>query len=634
MSFYYPLGLLGLIGIPIIVLIYIIKSKYTEQTVASTYLWTLSERFLKKRKPISKLTGILTLILQLLAVLIISVSIARPVFTVRNSASDVYIVLDGSASMNMRQGEQSRFDIARDRINGIIDEQGDGSSYSLVFVSDTVDTVFEGVTNKEQAKIFVGNLSAGWTASDCSSALEKAQAYFETHRSALMYVVTDKQYEVNDALTLIDVSDNESNCAFVSYGYDTDASGVCGVGQVISYDRDAQITVEMLIAQNITEQAVTVAETTLDVVKGEPAEFTLNSSLPRFAKLELRIKENDAFAEDNSVILYDDDVAQDRKVLIVSDIDDEKDDALYLRNAIRSAGKADVDVITPQVYENKGAQGYDMYVFNGYAPKTLPKQAAIWLVDAIGGGDISTGVSYRGHTTARDEVGPYSYYAPQYTDGTGSVEKLLMRDIVGRQVYVHSYAQYVASRKFTSVLNVGGDDLVFAGLNNNNDRQVVFSFRIKDSSMGLTDDFLILTRNLMDYSFPKALNETSYVCGEVMSVNVVSGCEGIVVTTPSGASSTLDTMETDVCEVQLTEAGTYTLSVKLQGRDERRLYAFAAVPESESRNEQGGAVQLAGEREYNLSDGFYDNLLAFFIVLAVLVLADWGVYCYEQYQLR
>ena len=36
------LGLLGLLLIPVIVLIYIIKNSYTEQTVASTYLWTLS----------------------------------------------------------------------------------------------------------------------------------------------------------------------------------------------------------------------------------------------------------------------------------------------------------------------------------------------------------------------------------------------------------------------------------------------------------------------------------------------------------------------------------------------------------------------------------------------------------------
>lgn len=635
MTFYYPIGLLGLIGIPIIILIYIIKSKYTEQTIASTYLWTLSERFLKKRKPISKLTGILNLILQLLAVVIISVAIAHPVFVVKDSANDVYIILDGSASMNMQQNDQTRFDIAKQRVNELIDAQGNGSTYSLVFVGDTVDTVFEGVTGKAQAKIFVDNLNATWAASDCSAAVALAQTYFDSNRSAVMYLVTDKQYEVNDNLTLIDVSDNESNCAFYSYGYDTDTGGIRGIGQVISYNLDKQLTVEMWIAQSVADAPVKVAETTVEVVAGEPAEFALSGAYSRFAKLELRLTDDDALAQDNRIILYDDDAVQERKVLLVSNINDEGDDAVYLRNAIRYAGKADVDVITPETYEKQGAVNYDMYVFNGYVPAVLPKQAAIWLVDAIDGKDLSAGVSYRGHTTPRDAEGPSSYYTPQYTKETGAIASMLTKDVVGRQVSVRTYAQYIVPpRNFTSVLSVNGDNLVFAGLNGNNDREVVFSFRIKDSNLGLTDDFLILVRNLMEYSFPSVLNETVYVCGDTVNVNVVSGCESIVVTSPSGVSSTLDTVDVDVCEFIARETGTYTVTVKLNGREATDMYAYAVVPQSESGNAQGGSLMLAGEREYGHIDGFYDDLIIFFIAMAILVLADWGVYCYEQYQLR
>ena len=36
MTFLYPLGFLGLIGIPVLIGIYILKNKYTEQTVTST----------------------------------------------------------------------------------------------------------------------------------------------------------------------------------------------------------------------------------------------------------------------------------------------------------------------------------------------------------------------------------------------------------------------------------------------------------------------------------------------------------------------------------------------------------------------------------------------------------------------
>ena len=66
MTFLYPIGLLGLIGVPILIIVYLIKNRYTEQTIASTFLWRLSERFLKRRNPLSRLTGIISLILQLL----------------------------------------------------------------------------------------------------------------------------------------------------------------------------------------------------------------------------------------------------------------------------------------------------------------------------------------------------------------------------------------------------------------------------------------------------------------------------------------------------------------------------------------------------------------------------------------
>lgn len=635
MSFYYPLGLLGLVAIPVIILIYIIKSKYTEQTIASTYLWTLSERFLKKKRPISKLTGILTLILQLLAVVIISLAIARPVFTVKNSANDVYVVLDGSASMNMRQDGKSRFELAKERVYEIFDSQSNGSTYSLVFASDTVDTVFEGVTDREQAKIFVDNLTASWTASDCGDALPTAQKYFDSNPSALIYFVTDKQYDVGDNATLVDVSGGETNCAFLNYRYETTENGIKSLGQVISYDKDAEVTVEMLLSLNVNDGLAKAGETTVNVKAGEPADFELTSNYASFARLQLRIVQDDALSEDNTVILYDYSVTQDRKVLLVSNLSDEQDDGAYLRNAIRYAGKAGVDVTSPDKYENQGAEGYDMYVFNGYVPSALPKQAVIWLVDAIDGSDVSTGVSYRGHVTPRDAEGPSSYYSPAYTKETGSLADTLTKDIVGRSIAVRTYAQYiVSSRRFTSVLSVNGDDLVFAGLNANNDRQVVFSFRVKDSDLGLTDDFLILIRNLMNYSFPSVLNETTYVCGDTVNVNVAPNCESIVVTTPSGASSTLDTFGVDSCEIVARETGTYVFTVKVKDRDETKVYAYATVPESESRNAEGQALQLAGEREYEFIDGFYDNLLIFFIVMAVLILADWGVYCYEQYQLR
>ena len=628
MSFVYPLGLLGLLGVPVVILIYIIKSKYTEQTIASTYLWELSEMFLKRKKRVSKLTGIVSLILQILVILAASLLIAHPVFKIPNSANDIYFILDGSASMNMQSGGSTRFEKAQNKINSIIDDSRGGSTYTLVFAGDSVNVSFEGVSSKEQAKASVKLLNAGWNSADCASAITFAQSYFEANTSAIFYLVTDKEYETN--MNLIDVSGGESNYALLEYGYKYNEEGLCGTGKVISYKTDAAITVEMLLTNGSSEE-VKVAQTTVSVTAGEAADFEVQAEDLPFTSLRLRISNGDALSEDNTVVLYDEAKSQARKVLLVNNTED----VAYLRNAIASAGKAEVEVVSAKKYQESPATGYGMYVFNGYTPAELPKNAAIWLINAVDGSGKGSGISFRGTQEPRDESGPHSYYTPQYTEGTSAQEKQLSEGLVKREVAVRKYARYGVPRSFISLMKVGGDSLISAGLNENNDREVVFAFEIGDSNFGMLDDFLILVKNLMNYSFPSVIDGTVFNCGDVLNVNVVPGCQSVVVTSPSGRSTTLDTVDNSVCEVNLNETGTYTISVKLEGNSEDTiLYAYSCVPEAEGRPDVGGTVNLSGERTFEYSDGYYDKLLAFFIIISLLLLADWGVYCYEQYQLR
>lgn len=636
MRFYYPLGLLGLIGVPILIIIYIIKSKYTEQTVASTYLWELSERFLKKRKPISKLTGIITLILQILAVITVSLLIAHPVFTIPASANDYFFILDGSASMNMTQNGETRFDKAKNRINSVIDKSKGGSSYTLAFAGDTVNVMFEGVTDKDQAKVFINGLSAGWNSTDCSAAVNFAQEYFDANRSAQVYLVTDKPYETAN-IELINVADGESNYAFTDYGYTPVSDGITAKGAVVSYSADATLTVELLLT--VDGEEVHCAQTSVTAAAGVPAEFTINykpDEIPAYTAVKLAITNSDALAEDNVIILYDAAKSADRTVLLVTGTDD----GVYLKQALEYSGKATVKTISALDYAETYTggnvpDGYGMYVYNGYAPEKLPSNAAIWLINAVDGKDSGAGITYRDTLTPRDETGPYSYYTAQYSKNTSSQAKELMQGLVKRDVAVRTYAKYGVPRNYTNILEYNGDALITAGLNSNNDRQVVFAFELGKSSIAMLDDFLILVRNLMNYSFPRVINETVYNCGENLTVNVVPGCRNIAVTSPSGNTVTLDTVDNDVCEVALTETGTYTINVTVAGKAEDSvLYAYARVPETESRNQGGEAIYLAGDREYNYSDGFYDKLVVFFVLIALLLLADWGVYCYEQYQLR
>ena len=433
------------------------------------------------------------------------------------------------------------------------------------------------------------------------------------------------------------MSGGEVNYAFADYGYELVTNGITASGTVVSYSSDATLTVELLLT--VDGKETSCAQTKVSAAKGVSAEFTLNykpGEMPSFTALKLRIAEADALAEDNVIILYDKAKSADRTVLLVNGTED----GVYLKQSLEYAGNATVTAMSSidyaETYVNGNVpEGYGMYVYNGYAPEKLPANAAIWLLNAVTGTDSGSGITYRDTLTPRDKTGPESYYTAKYSKNTSSQAKELMLGLVKRDVAVRTYAKYGVPRNYTNILEYNGDALITAGLNGNNDRQVVFAFELGNSSLAMLDDFLILVRNLMNYSFPQVIDETVYDCGENLVVNVVPGCRNIAVTSPSGNTVTLDTVDNDVCELALTETGTYTINVKIAGNQEDSvLYAYARVPEVESRNPAGEAIYLAGDREFNYSDGFYDKLLAFFILITVLLLADWGVYCYEQYQLR
>ena len=96
------LGLLGLIAIPIVILIYLIKSKYVPKTVSSTFIWKRSLKYMKRRIPINFLMSLL-LIVQLLAVTVATFALMDVRVEDEYQNNDKIIVIDASASMTLER---------------------------------------------------------------------------------------------------------------------------------------------------------------------------------------------------------------------------------------------------------------------------------------------------------------------------------------------------------------------------------------------------------------------------------------------------------------------------------------------------------------------------------------------------
>ena len=100
MPFASPLALLGLLFVPAVVAMYLLRLRRTETVVPSTLLWQRLAADVEANAPWQKLRRSLLLLLQLLLVAILAFLAARP-FVERPAglARDLVVIVDTSASM-------------------------------------------------------------------------------------------------------------------------------------------------------------------------------------------------------------------------------------------------------------------------------------------------------------------------------------------------------------------------------------------------------------------------------------------------------------------------------------------------------------------------------------------------------
>ena len=627
MSFQYPLGLLGLIGVPILIIIYIIKSKFTEQTVSSTYLWTLSNRFLKKKRRDNKLTGLISLILQILAVVIISLTIAHPVFTLRGAANDYYFILDSTGSMNVVSQEgKTRHMLGKEQIKEVIDESVDGSLYTLVSVNNEVSVLYEKEDDREVALKLLDKAECGHGSADLGVALSRAKKYNSNNEGVRVFLATDKKYAEVENIEILDVSDDKNNYSLMDVEYEYSAVGELKIkGKVISYNEDASVE----ICLYIDEMTKTEYKQTMDLKKGEFLEFSYNVKIESFDVACVKILNEDALMLDNESIMYNVKSENAYKTLLVSDT------PFFLETVLKVVGNADITVMSPEDYlaheeaNDAKISGYSLYIFHSCNPKAVPKDGGVWLIN----------------TTASIENAGFGYQTEVVLKAADTIDKTrntstiirdqLLKDVSGENIYISKYSRYdTSSRKFYTLFTYDATPVIFTGTNVHGNRQVVFAFDLHNSDLPLSSDFIVLTKNLLDFSFPTIIEKTYYNCGENAQINVVSGCESIRVESPSGNISHVSTSEA-VGDVFLDEVGTYNIKVTTKdGLNNYRIYSSLSQDEQNPSVTIDEKISLGGEAEKEGIDGFYDKLIVFFICLAVIFVADWMVYCYDKYQLR
>jgi Ca-activated chloride channel homolog len=133
MSFLTPLAFaVFALSLPL-VLLYFLKVRRRERRVSSLLLWQAIVRDREASTFFQRLQRDPLLLLQILALLALTLALARPVATVMGEgARKLVVVLDASASMKARDVSPSRFDVARSEAVALVRRLGEGAEVMVI----------------------------------------------------------------------------------------------------------------------------------------------------------------------------------------------------------------------------------------------------------------------------------------------------------------------------------------------------------------------------------------------------------------------------------------------------------------------------------------------------------------------
>lgn len=133
MTFANPAGLWLLTALIGVVALHLLRPRRSDTVVSSSMLWETDTVGATAASPWQKLTPTLSLLLQMLAVILAALALARPVIRSEAGLSDhTVVVFDASASMAATDGSPDRLAEARQEAIDLWEELPDGGTMSLV----------------------------------------------------------------------------------------------------------------------------------------------------------------------------------------------------------------------------------------------------------------------------------------------------------------------------------------------------------------------------------------------------------------------------------------------------------------------------------------------------------------------
>jgi hypothetical protein len=554
MSFLSPLALLGLLFVPVVLAMYLLKLRRDERVVPSTLLWQRLVTDVEANAPWQRLRRSLLLLLQLLLVALLAILAARP-FIERPAglAGDVVVVIDTSASMGATDIPPDRLTEAKAQVLARLHDLPANGTVSVIAAGRTARVVVNGTTDIGRVRAAIDEIKVSPSTGDLGDALNLANALAARAGDAEILVATDAALaikptaQLDHKVSVLQVGRERRNQAIVALAVRPAASGVTRSVFVSVANLDIEpaartlqvyaddILIEAKDLPNLEPQTRT--EVVIDDVPG-------GASVVEVRLVPLTGAASGAAADSLPV----DDRAwaivppqRLRRVLLVGPGDP------YLETALSYLPSTELYGITPDKYgPDTHPELFDLIIFEGFLPPELPRSAILAIAPPASGplGEVIGALTDPGIATLPTDD-PILKYVDLSSVHIGKAAKLALP----------AWARSV-------IPGPAGAPLLYAGDRGGGQRAAVMAFLPRNSDLPLQVAFPVLMSNLAGELMGGAAAPTEALTpGDPISIPVPAGATTIKVTRPDGSVVELAPATADSATVaysQTDELGVYS----------------------------------------------------------------------------
>jgi uncharacterized membrane protein len=541
MSFLSPLALLlAALSVPLL-LLYFLKVRRRPQRVPSLLLWDPALRDREASTLFQRLQRDPLLLLQLLALLALTVALARPAVTVMGfGAKRVAVVMDTSASMKATDVSPSRFAQAQREALALVGRLGEGAEVMVIEAGVQPRVVVPWSRDRDKILAAIRGLTAKDLPNRLGEALRTARALVGQDARAEIHVFTDGGHPA-----ALGAQGDDARVRWVGVGRRSDNVAITNLAVRRNYFGTSN-SQAFLSVVNFSAAPKTFSFTlTLD---GEPlAEKTLTldpqvrrSVVVPFSEqsggvVRARLNVADDLASDNvayAVIPPPRTIA----VLLVTP------DNLFLEKALKTDPYVKLEVRKPEEYKG-GMEGFDVVVLDAVSPPRLGPGRFV-LVNTVPP-DVPIEVLGR-------------LEGPVIMDWDRNHP--IMRHVDFAKVAIEEAMRVRPLAAGKTLVEAVGGPLVYA-LEERDRKAVLFGFDLFRTDFPLRVAFPLMLSRSLRWLHPAGLDQSSLQlqAGQPILLPVEHGVSTATVTTPSGRTVKAQVTRGVASFAETDEVGLYTV---------------------------------------------------------------------------